>query len=225
MDALPPIVPSDSQRRDAQSVPAARRASRSRWLLAGMLGIAGGFVLVGSLPQIVTLGIMTSAPVMQLVLHAVFGAAFLIVGLLHAPGRPSMRIVGIVIVLAFAVIGTVLLAIRVQPGGGGLPGPVGALMATPEAWITFGGAAGWLLASGARPLAWLTLLAALLVAPIKLVLVMQGVESAVATPVVEVVMVAVALGVLIASWPRGSRPRRRALESPAPQQWGPVQPG
>src|SRR5699024_10341151 len=133
--------------------PGGGRELRVRWLLAGLLGITGGFLLVSAIPQVATLAVYPDGTgrISLLLLHAVFGATTVTVALLSAPGRKSARVLAAAIVLAAALLEVVLLAARLS-GGLPVPGVIGGLLTSTRGWLMVAGAAAWLLASGARPL-------------------------------------------------------------------------
>lgn len=182
------------------------------WLLAGTLGIVGGYILTASLPQFATAIALNMGPAMQspfFVAQAILGFACVTIALLNAPGRKPLRFIGLGLVVVIALIAFFVLVLRLQPGGGAvLPGPAGHLLTGIEGWLILSGAAAWLLASGARPLAWITLIGALLVSPLRLLLAMQGVEAMLSGLILQIFMLVVAVAVLIVSKPRKLHPAR-----------------
>ncbi|HIY65202.1 MAG TPA: hypothetical protein H9830_02865 [Candidatus Agrococcus pullicola] len=198
--------------------PAPRPATRSAspagsnrvWLLAGILGIVGGYVLWSSLPQLGTRFISGGVFLNEGLLYMtqiLLGLACVVVAMLNAPGSLPRRLIAVVIVIVIAALAFFLFLMRLQSGLGPVfRGPVGGLLTSLEGWLVLSGAAGWLLAAGARPLAWLSLVGVLLVAPLRLLLQWQGFDVAITTVVLQALMLIAALAVLLASKPRPIRP-------------------
>ncbi|WP_293697787.1 hypothetical protein [uncultured Agrococcus sp.] len=185
-------------------------ANTRAWLLAGLLGIVGGFILWSSLPQLATVFISPGGFAnhgLVLAAQVPLGAACVIVAMLNAPGSLPRRLIAVVIVIVIAALAFLLFLMRLQSGLGPVfRGPIGGLLTSLEGWLVLSGAAGWLLAAGARPIAWLSLVGVLLVAPLRLLLQWQGFDVAISTVTLQVFMLIAALVVLLASKPRPARP-------------------
>lgn len=190
-----------------QDSPAPAKEGRS-WFLAGALGIAGGYILMNTVPQFTNALMVTTSEVLPfLVMQMIFGFACTVIAYLNAPGKFPSRIVGTVLFVLVAALAVALHAARLFGFGGGLfHGFLGGLFSNYEGWIVLAGGAGWLIASGARPIGWLILVGALLVAPLRMLLVMQDLHYMTSTIVLNILMLVVAVGILLASKPRTARP-------------------
>ena len=194
--------------------PATRSASPAGsnrvWLLAGILGIVGGYVLWSSLPQLGTRFISGGVFLNEGLLYMtqiLLGLACVVVAMLNAPGSLARRLIAIALVVIIAGFAFLLFTLRVQSGLGPVfSGPVGGLLTSLEGWLVLSGAAGWLIAAGARPIAWLSLVGVLLVAPLRLLLQWQSLDVAISTVTLQVFMLIATVTVLLASKPRPTRP-------------------
>lgn len=175
---------------------------RTRWLASGLLGISGGFVVFSSsLPNQLAMatvrGYVDPMPMLLLGCQMVFGIAMVVAAYLLAPGRVGMGLLGAVIFIVGIVAQFLFVVIRLTPGGPVLPPWLG----YPAVGITvLAGAIGWLVASGARPVSWLSLISSLLmVGPVGFGLTLAGADGTLATLAVQVGALVAALIVLGAS--------------------------
>lgn len=181
-------------------IPAARRDWWARWAATGLLGLVGGYVVFSS-DFAYQLG-MTFLPVPQSppivatsTMALLFGFSAVTAAFLLAPGPIARRIVGAVVFVIVSGFALFLLIARMAPAGVIVP-----------AWFSVGalpvlaGAIGWLLASGARPAAWFSLIAPLLLfLPINFWLTMARANGDVVTFVFDALALTVGLVVLGAS--------------------------
>ena len=194
---------------------------RWRWLLAGVIGILGGYITLslmnsGLIQALSGLGGYPPEITVQFVAQAVFGLAVASFAFLVAPGPLGRRLLAVlifvvvVIVLVFILIGRINGSLR-------LPGP-GALVVLNPYWVVlFAGGLGWLLAAGARPLAYLTLAATLVVMPLGYVFAMNNISSGIGTVVQLALALVIAVGILFASRPATSYGVATATPAAAPQ--------
>ncbi len=202
----PPAWPAPSQAYAPVPAPlpaAPGRRDTARWAAAGLLGIVGGFVVlsggVGSqLPiSLAGFGGMPLSVVVLQLLQVLFGVAAVVAAYLLAPGRIGMRVVAGVVFVIAAVLSIVFASIRLT---GSVDPFMSSVLLNATALLVFWGAVGWLLACGARPIAYLSLLAPLvLLLPIAMWLSMAGVEGAIITLVLQVIALVTSVVVLLAS--------------------------
>ncbi len=178
---------------------------RWRWLLAGVIGILGGYLTIGAaigglLNALSGFGGFPPEFTALLVAQAVFAIAVTAFAYAVAPGSASRRILAIVI-FALGVVGTVALMFGRIYAGLPIPGTISNFLINPFFLVLFFGALGWLLASGARPLAFVGLLLTLIVLPLNFVFLINGVGSGISTAVQYVLALVVAVVILLISRP------------------------
>lgn len=178
---------------------------RWRWLLAGVIGILGGYLAIASavgglLNGLSGFGGFPPEFVALLIGQAVF--AVLVTGFAYAvaPGTASRRILAIVI-FSLGFVGTLALMFARIYSGLGLPGALSGVLVNPFWLVLFLGALGWLLASGARPLAFLGLLLTFIVMPLNFVFVLNGIGSGISTGVQYAAAFVIAVVILLISRP------------------------
>lgn len=201
------------------TAPESTRRSTRAWLLAGLLGILGGYLVVLSLPSLaLEVGISSgySGRMPQLVMQMLLGLTAVIIAYLNAPGRVVGRILGIAVLLAAVVIAFLLQGGMIGAGVTGISPWIRASTMSADVWLVTGGAAGWLLAASARPLAWLSLLLTLAVGPLRMMLLLQDFEQGFASTAMSVLMLVIALIVLLASKPRRTAAPREESFAPHP---------
>jgi hypothetical protein len=190
----------------AAVVDVAAPVERWRWLLAGVLGILGGYLTVNALTDGVIFGTLLRPDafdpeiVVPWVLRGVFALAMTALAFFAAPGPIGRRalavaiFVVVAIVLFFVILGRLSGAIR---GGG----PV-VLMLTNAYWVVLAvGGLGWLIASAARPIAYLSLLLALIVMPLNFIFAVNNLPSAISGLVQLLVSLVIAVAILFVSRP------------------------
>jgi hypothetical protein len=188
------------------TVDAAAPVDRWRWLLAGVLGILGGYLTVNALTDGVIFGALLRPDsfdaeiVVPWVLRGVFALAVTALAFFAAPGAIGRRglavalFVVVTIVLFFVILGRLSGAIR---GGG-----PAVLMLTNAYWVVLAvGGLGWLIASAARPIAYLSLLLALIVMPLNFVFAVNNLPSATSGLVQLLVSLVIAVVILFVSRP------------------------
>lgn len=180
--------------------PQATTEERSRRWLTGLLGIAGGFVVltvaIGQLPQLIA-GFSGAPPsyTVLLVAQALFGLALVVTAYLVSPAPLPSRLIAVAIVVLGVVVVIVLQVVRLTVPGNAM---LLSIVSNPPAWLVLLGGLGWLIAVRARPRAYLGLAATILLfLPIMTWMVMAGVESAVSTLVMQVLALVVALVILV----------------------------
>lgn len=180
-----------------------RTSSRRHWLLAGIIAILGGYLTIvsvgGSLIQQLA-GFAGGPPELTLLFVAqlVFAVAVTVLGFFLAPGSLGARLLGSVVYIVAVALLVVLLTLRVSAGlGRALSGPfIGATVTNPFFMILLFGALGWLIASRAKPIAYLALVLAVVIAPVGFLLAMAGASGPVSS-IVQLSLVAIAAVVVL----------------------------
>lgn len=187
----------------AQAAPAA--FNRWRWLLAGVIGILGGYLTIsasgGQLLQ--TLGGYGSLPPEQTVMiiaQAVFALVVTSFAYLVAPGPMPRRVIAIVVFVVLVVGFTAFMVARVF-GDLRLGGPVFSFFINPYFAVLFAGALGWLIAVGARTIGFLTLLLTFIVMPLGAFFAINNISSGISQLVQLGLCLVIAVVVLFASRP------------------------
>lgn len=186
---------------------------RWRWLLSGVIGILGGYLTLlaisgGLLPALAGFAAPGPEYTILLVAQTVFAVVVTAFAYALAPGSVGRRWTAIAIYVVGVVL-TILLALgRIT---GGIPG--GAVMGffLNAFWLVLlFGALGWLIACGARPLAYLGLLLTVILLPVSFGLIMNGFPSAASNGLQFALALVIAIVILILS-----RPARGVAVAPA----------
>lgn len=185
------------------------RSSRRQWLLAGIIAILGGYLTIlsigGQLIQTL-LGYLTGAGVelaVLLISQLVFAVAVTVLGYLLAPAQLGRRLLAAVIYVAGAAVLVLSLYVRISGALGNLGGiPVAMTIANPYFMVVLCGGLGWLIATSARPIAYLSLVLAFLVMPLGYLFAINGIASALSSLIQLVVSAVAALVILAVSRPR-----------------------
>lgn len=198
----------------AEPAPAARTtdAAADRWRrwLSGLLGIAGGFIVLasvtGQLPFMLSgLSSMPPTVVALTVIQTLFGVAVIVVAYLAAPGPTASRAVAAGGLVLGVVVIVVVQVLRLTIGSNPV---LATIVFNPWAWLVLVGGLGWLLAVRVRPRAYLSLLAVIvLFLPINVGLVMANIESAISTLVMQGLSLVVAVVILVVGARSGAAPR------------------
>jgi hypothetical protein len=193
-----------------------RRIDRRQWLLAGIIAILGGYLTIlaigGSLIQQLTgFGGGPAELTLLFVSQLVFAVAVTVLGYFLAPGSLGMRLLASAIYVLAVVTLVVLLTLRVSGGlGRVLGGPViGATLTNSFFMILLLGALAWLIATAARPIAFIALVLAAAIAPVGVLLALAGVSAALSS-MVQLIAVGIAAVVILLV----SIPRRAVAEEP-----------
>lgn len=186
-----------------------RPIDRRIWLLAGIIAILGGYLTIqaisgGLIQHLAGFGNGPAELTVLLFSHLVFAVAVTVLGYFLAPGSLGMRVLASAIYVAAVVLVVAVLALRISGALGGGPGVlfVGATLANPFFVVLLFGALGWLLASRARPIAYLALLLAAAIAPVGLLFGLAGLSSVLSSIVQLVAVGVVAVVILLVSIPR-----------------------
>lgn len=196
---------------------------RWRWMLAGVIGILGGYLTVSA----VNGGIVNALrspdsygmeQVLLFVIQGIFALAVTSFAFSFAPGPFGRRVLAIVL---FVVVTIVLIAFLVGRISGVIrvPGQVAVMVANPF-WVVLAvGGLGWLLASGARPIAYLTLLLTFIVMPLHFILVLNNIPTAIAALIQLPLSLVIAVVILLVSRPAGVPNPTTAATSPERSRW------
>lgn len=182
---------------------AGRRLDRRHWLLAGLLAITGGaIVLQQSQGALVTLLLRPDAYGWDVLSHQLgivaFGLVAASLALLLAPGGIARRVLGVVVLLVLVVAGFALQQTTLTAG---VPA-WSRWVVSGSSLVLLGGVAGWVLASGARWWAWLAVLPVPILALAPTAGARAGIPSGVASWLVSVAALAIALLALALTLPR-----------------------
>lgn len=178
-----------------------------QWLAAGVAGIAGGFIVVSLVVGQVALllsgrsGLAAEQGVLALAQLA-FGVLVVAAAYQLAPGPLALRLIATAVFVVGLVLTVTLLTLRLTGALRG--GPLSIYLVNPSGLVLLAGAAGWLLAAGARPLAYLTLLPTILVIAVPSLLVRAGLPSPLVSLATLGGALVVALLVLFAAKPSRS---------------------
>lgn len=184
---------------------AAAPFDRSRWLLVGVIGILGGYLTVKALDGSMIFALVQvdrygPGYVLLFVSEAVFALAVTSFAFFFAPGPLVRRVLAVVLFVAVTVALAGLLVGRLS-GTISVPGPTLWVLADPH-WVVLAvGGLGWLIAAGARPIAYFTVLLALIVMPLGYVFALGDIAVGVSTLVQLGVSLAVAVAILFVSRP------------------------
>ncbi len=193
---------------------------RWRWLLAGVIGILGGYLTVsvfnsGLLNALLGFGQFQPDLIAQFVLQAVFALVVTSFAYFVAPTPLAGRVIAIAIYVVVAVLLVVVLAARLS-GALRLPGPASYMMLNPYFLVLLVGGLCWLIATAARPIAYLTLLLAFIVMPIGFVFALNDLPFAIGTILQLGLSLAIAIVILLASRPRTATPAAPAAVATEP---------
>ena len=213
--SIPESTPVNPNPYAPAAVATAAPFDRWRWLLAGVIGILGGYLTISSfsggllnvISGIAQYDLELSA---QIVLQGVFALAVTAFAYLVAPGPFPRRVIAVVLFVVVAVAIVALLAARYS-GGLRLPGPAFNVVLNPYWLVLLTGGLGWLIAAAARPIAYLSLLLTFIVMPLGFVFAINSISSGISTIVQLVLSLAIAIVILLVS-----RPAASSYESSAP---------
>ena len=181
---------------------------RWRWLLAGAIGILGGYLTISAVisPGILNALVRPDAlePELMLpwVLQSVFALSVSSFAFFVAPGPLGRRVLAVVLFVVLVVVLFALIAGRYS-GAIRIPGLVLQVVTNPYSAVLFVGGLSWLIASAARPIAYLTLLLSLIVMPLQVVFTLNNIASGLTILVQLVLSLAVAVVILVVSRPAG----------------------
>lgn len=182
---------------------------RRHWLLAGVIAILGGYLTIiaigGNLiQQLLGFGGGPAELTVLFVSQLVFAVAVTVLGYFLAPGSLGMRLLASAVYAAAVVLLVASLTLRVGGGLGRALSPLffGATIANPFFMILLFGGLGWLLASRARGIAYLSLVLAAVVAPVGVLLALANLNGAVSSIVQLLAVGVAAVVILLVSFPR-----------------------
>jgi len=184
-----------------------RRLDRRHWLLAGLLGIAGGVIVDGAArgQLVLALGGRVQVSPDIVVLEAsrlALGIVLVLVAYAFAPGGVVRSLLGAV-VLVVGVGAAIATAAAIQFGDPGiLREPVLRMLVNGQTIVLLAGIVGWILASGARWWAWLAVLLPWTVGAAGFGLAFAGVDSGFAIAAGGALSLAIALVTLLLTLPR-----------------------
>lgn len=191
---------------------------RWRWLLAGVIGIVGGYLAVSSLTYGPALnGLLadrfTPDVALPWIAQGIFALAVTSFAFLAAPGALARRVLGVVVFVVLVVVVFLLFLARLSGAVRGV-GPV-LLVVTNQYWgVLFAGALGWLIAVAARPIAYLALLLTFLVMPLSFVFALANISSGISSLVQLVLSLVIAAVILLVS-----RPAAGTTVAPPADRW------
>lgn len=204
----------------AQALPAGARtapgvAARARWLVAGLLGIFGGWAVVNT--QFVTVLLPYGNPEfdekLAVWLRIAFALLAVVAAMIFAPGPVPLRIVAVAVVVAGLAI-----ALTAQAGilTGWLDlGPVVRWFFSAQPFFLLLGSLAWLIACRARWWAYFGLLLTLPAFAVTPILITASVSSSIGMIVLDVVSLVAATVVLLLSRPRPpAQEVRAAMRNP-----------
>jgi hypothetical protein len=176
---------------------------RWRRVLAGVIGIVGGYLTVSAVTSPVVYAATRDLDhgfVLPGIAEGIFALGVTWFAFFVAPGTLRRRVLAIVIFTAVVV---VLVALLVGWFTGTLATPARTFMvfANPYWVVLVGGGLGWLVAAGSRPVAYLALLLAFIVMPLQYAFAIGNIEVGASTLVQLGVSLAVAVVILIVSRP------------------------
>ena len=183
---------------------------RRRVLLAGVIAILGGYLTILAIGgQLIQQLLGFGGPVEFTVLFAaqlVFAVGVSALGYFLVPGPLLRRVIAKIVYIVGIAILVLVLVLRVGGTGGALLGNqfVQATISNVFFMVLLFGALAWLIAVGARPFAYLSLVLAAVIAPVGLLFVLNGVSNGISY-IVQLIAVAIAAGVILLI----SIPRRR----------------
>ncbi len=191
---------------------------RRRVLVAGVIAILGGYLTILAIGgQLIQQLLGFGGPVEFTVLFTaqlVFAVGVSALGFFLVPGPLRRRVVAKVVYIVGIAILVLVLVLRVGGSGGALLGNqfVQATISNVFFMVLLFGALAWLIAVGARPFAYLSLVLAAVIAPVGLLFVLNGVSNGISY-IVQLIAVAIAAGViLLISIPRSSVPVEEPID-------------
>jgi hypothetical protein len=182
---------------------------RWRWLLAGVIGILGGYLTLSSIngPLLQTLsGFGQFDPEQSGVFigQTVFAFAVTVFAYLVAPGTLSRRVLASVLYVVLVIAFVAFMVARLY-GDLRIGGPVMSFFISTQFAVLFAGALGWLIAAGSRPIAFLTLLLTFIVMPLNTVFALNSLSSGWSQIVQLPLCLVIAVAILLASRPATPR--------------------
>jgi hypothetical protein len=183
---------------------------RWRWLLAGVIGILGGYLMLSSVsgPLLQTLSGFGRFPLEQavvFVLQAVFALAVTAFAYIVAPGSAGRRVLAIVLYTVLVAGFVAFMAARLF-GDLRIGGPVLNFMINTYFAVLFAGALCWLIAAGSRPIAYLSLLLTFVVMPLGAAFAYANLSAGWSQLVQLVLCLVIAVVVLLVSRPPMAAP-------------------
>ena len=194
---------------------------RWRWLLAGVIGILGGYLTVSVVTSPFTFAFVQldryePEQMLLFVSQAVFALSATSFAFLVAPGPFGRRVLAVVIFIVVTIVLVVVLVGRLS-GAIRVPGPTLGVIINPYSVVLAAGGLAWLIAVGARPIAYFSVLLTLIVMPLNYVFALNGLASGINTTVQLVLSLAVAIVILLVSRPAvpedASAPASQAVPS------------
>jgi hypothetical protein len=181
---------------------------RWRWLLAGSIGIVGGYLTVIAVVSPVLSSLSRNFDpeyLLPWIAELLFALVVTSFAFFVAPGARRRRVLAIGIFCAIVV---VLVALLIGRYTGALRAPVPTFIVflNPYWVVLVAGGLGWLIAAGSRVVAYFTLLLAIIVMPIPFVFALNNIEYG-ATALVQLVLsLVIAVVILLVSRPAGPDP-------------------